>query len=348
MSLAAFSFNFSDEFAGLLTDDENPTPLVGPQLVLTPKGFVSNEPTQPIAFATFSDLRDNYEYPTFDALAEQVEYPTFDDIMRGHPGFPGGPQKLPSGSGMILGYEYGGVQWWITEVEGVEDSAQWEGAVVNPASMDGSWSAGVLGVGREITISATLAADGPEELAAAKNTATAALAVAPHQGWLRYGDRRISVQLDGPIRVKSRGSQTADIQVKLRGIDLGTPGVGAHFEDANGAQTYNLVWGLDDQVVVGGTVPSPPFIEVIGPVPPQTVVVAGNSGFMLPNGIPHGSIATIDSRRRRVLLDTLPQMSLVQLSDWPLMTVGANRLFANTQDGSVPTGLVRVSVTALY
>lgn len=348
MSIAPFSYDFSDEFAGLYADIERPVALPGAQLTLTPVDYIAEQPALPVAFPTFNDLRDNYSFPTFDSLAAQLEYPTFDYIMQGHPGFPGGPQKMPAGSGLNLGYEYLGVQWWITSVEGVEDSALWESATVAPAGADGSWSAGVYGRGREITITCALVAETVEELRLAKGVAAAALAVAPHRGWLRYLDRRISVQMDGQVRIKSQGSLGAELMVKLRGIDIGTPGVGVFFEDAAGTTTYNLPWALQDEILLGGVVPSPPSIEVLGPVPAGTTIGVGISDLTLPNGVADGSVLIIDSRRRRVLLDSFPRMSEVALFDWPLFTVGANRIVADTPGGNVPDGLVRISVTALY
>lgn len=347
MTVQPFNNGWGDAFLSLYGDLGQPVPLRGPQLRLIPLDYVPAPPGQPVAFPTFNDLRDNPDYVTFDQLAGQDEFPTFDSIMRGHPGFPGGPPLLPAGSGLDLGFSHLGVEWWIVDAEGVEDSPDWGAVNVRPAFGDGSWPTPVTAPGRSIIINCTLVADHESDMPAAKDHAAAALAVSPHRGWLHYLDRRLPVQMAGQVRIRSRGARAADLQVNLLGVDIGTAGRGVHWESAGGDVTFHPTWGLVEFFELDGTIPSPPIITVSGVVGGAEISVGGVTVLIL-STVGADEVLVIDSRRRIVTLNGALALDAVTFGAWPMLSAGVNRVHVRRAAGDMLNGSVRISGTPLF
>lgn len=295
-----------------------------PYLSILPQGFRQPPAEVPIKYATYAALTASFASYSAVLTAEA----TYEDLLVGHPGFEGGVPPLPVGTGVEWGMESNGVEWWLTDVEGVEGSAVWTPRVEEPAVGDGTWLLEVRAPGRQMTVSGVLYADAPVSLGRAIADASAALAAPPRTGWLTTlaSDgiyKRIAVALDGATRIKRKGATLAEVQMSVRGIDVGSPGAGAHMEGM-GIQAYAPT-AQDQFVEVDGAVPTPPYIVIEGPVDAGAVVTLGDHEVTVEKAVLAAQKVRIDCRQRLVLVNDVPDRSLISLKGgrWPLLPVGA-------------------------
>jgi hypothetical protein len=320
-----------------------------PRVVLLPESYQEPGTEQDIAFRDFNALAAGFD--SFDALATNTEFPSYDALMVGHPGYPGGPPILPTGTGVTWGVRDEHAEWWITDAEGLDDSPEWVASTVEPAVGSGTWLDNVRARGREVVLRGHIIGVGDTEaeqvanLRQAKIKAAAALAVPPHTGRLWYDGRELSVAMAGRTRVRHVGTVGADIEMTLRGFDSGTAGVGAFFEGERTSMSFQ--WGVTESFVVGGSVPTPPVIYVAGPVPSSTLIDVGDVTITLAGDVEAGEVLTIDCRNRRSLLNGKPRRDLISLSAWPLLTVGTNTLKA-TRGSTGTSGRITVTATELF
>lgn len=312
-----------------------------PQVVLRPTNFSDPGGSQPVVFNTINDLAA--AYTSLTALGTQTTYPTIADLATGHPGYPGGPPLLPSGTGVHWGVAEDGVEWWITDAEGLDDSAPWELSVVEPAAVDGSWLAGVRAPGREVTLRGVILADDPADLLAAKRKAAAALAVSPRTGRLSYNDAELSVALAGQTRIKHIGANAVEVEMSLRGIDIGTAGAGVFFEGQTVTQT--LEWNKPETFTLGGAAPTAPRFRIGGSVGAGMTLEVNGVTITTTVGLSFSDRLDIDCRTRQVLRNGVPRRDAITLTEWPILTVGANEIEAS-QPGDF--GLIRMTVTELF
>lgn len=312
-----------------------------PSVTVMPDGAAASSGAVTPKHADFSAVAS--AYADFNALRDGNQ--DFDSIAEGHPGYPGGPPASTAGTGVRWGWADGGAEWWITDAEGLDDSAPWDAAVTELAADDGGVVEAVRAAGRRITLRGRIVADNRDALIGAKRLAAAALAVQPRIGWLDYEGLRLPVALAGQTRVRHVGELAADVEMSLVGAEVGTPGGGVFFEGRSHAVA--LPWGGSQTIAVGGTVPSSPTITVVGPVPSGTNVTIAGAIITLTGELAPASTMTIDCRRRLVTIDGKPNRGAVTLNAWPLLS-GAFDVSASTSSGLAPAGRVSVSATDLY
>lgn len=332
-------------------------PLHGcPWIDLAPLNFIVPSGPKPILFRTWDEVTQRF--PTWDAM--QAAVATWDSLMQGHPGYDGGAPSLPAGTGATFGVTtYDGCEWWVTNVEGLLDSAPWEASTVRPATQDGEWLKSVSAAGRAITIEGTVIAPSRLTLERAVRQAMACLATPPRTGWLRYRDSagdawRLPVVLTEKVRVKATGDHSFDVQINVKGVDIRTAGAGVHLEsDESPAPVDLLPWNSEVGIEVGGYVPSWPTITVTGRVAAGAVVTFPSLGDGVPvtvkllREVAAGQTLRIDCRRRRVVLERVgasePVRGAVEVNRWPLMPVGP----ATVKASGTGTGHVSITVTDL-
>lgn len=315
-----------------------------PYLSILPQGFRQPPAQVPVKFATYADLLSSFT----DYAQVLVAQPTYESLLEGQPGYEGGVPPLPVGTGVEWGITRNGVEWWLIDAENVEGSAYWSPRVEEPTVGDGTWLLDVRAPGREMTVTGVLYADSPQSLATAVAEVGATLAAAPRTGWLQYqptgGEwQRIAVALSGPTRVKRRGSSSADVQMSVRGIDVGSPGGGAHLESV-ALDSYTL--GAETNIVVRGMVPTPPMLVLQGPLDAGVVVRLGVFTVTTTRAVLASQRVVIDCRQRLVVVNDAPDRSLIELDGgrWPVLPTGAVTVSA-TYTGS---GQVTAEVTALW
>lgn len=321
--------------------------LYGSQYIaLAPKGF-----RQDVAPG------DEFPYPTYGSLllafTNYSKIPiaelTYADLMRGHPGYTGGAPERPVGIGVQLGEKRNDVEWWVTNAEGLEGSAIWTPQYEERAVGDGSWVLGVRAPGRQVSIDAHLIAanDDPHALAVAINEAGAVMAAAKRTGWITWDapdgvQRRLPVALSGATKVKRVGRTSASVQWNVRGVDIGSPGAGAHLESA--VPLVHQMLAEIRGIVVPGLVPTHPIIRLQGPLDAGATINLGAYTMTVVPPVLAAQRITIDTRQRYVAVNGTPDRSIVTMNDWPVMQVGA----VNTQALFSGTGNITLEVTGLW
>lgn len=340
---------------GIMPDPARP--LHGsPFLELTPLNFIAPSGPKPVLFESWDALGE--AFTTWDGL--EAAAASWSAVMQGHPGYDGGAPSLPAGTGVAFGVTtYDGAEWWPTQVEGLLGSAPWEATMIRPATQDGEWLQSVGSGGRTITIEGTVLAPDRAVLERAFRQAAACFATPPRTGWLRYRDIfdqqwRMPVVLTEPVRVKPVGDCAFDVQITVKGVDVGTAGAGVHFESENPQTPVNLLpWGDQIPVVLAGYVPSWPVVTVRGPVDAGAVVTFPPTGDGVPvtlkvlPAVTSGQTLRIDCRRRRVVLERIgasdPLRGAVEVNRWPVLPIGPSTVTA-TGSGA---GHITINLTDL-
>lgn len=288
-----------------------------------------------------------------DLLAGEA---TWEALMQGHPGHPGGGAIVPSGSGLAWGGVLDGVEFWLGDAEGLDDSPAWEASLAESATIDGSMLGRVTAKGREIRLSGFLAADSREALARGKVALSSVLSAVPRTGVLTYQRRRLPVAMAGPIRTRHVGTTTIEAEMSLVGIDLGRdwPGGGVFFQGASRIYSLSATTNLV-AFAAGGSVPTPPRIEIAGPAFAGAYIEVSDQEsrvtLTLMRDIAAGHRLDIDTRTRSVIaIDGLgnrtPDYGAVKADAWPLIGVRGGELLYEAQGAS--GGIVTVTSTELY
>lgn len=241
-----------------------------------PAGFREPPPLTPIRYGTYSGVLSAHSQYAGLALAS----PTYEDLLEGLPGHVGGVPPRPYGYPVKWGLEdERGVEWWLTDAEGLTDSANWTPATLDPARGDGTWLLDVRAPGREVTLTGMLVSEDRLALLDAVSRAGGVLAAQPRTGWVTYrteggGLRRLPVALAGATRTRWTGPHAVEVQMSMRGVDVGSPGAGAYME---GEPTqYEAGPSTTLQITVDGVVPTPPVLVLRGPMPSGSEVIFSN------------------------------------------------------------------------
>jgi len=312
-----------------------------PSVTVLPVGAVVGSATSPVKHRDFAAVAAAY----LDFAALAAANTNFDDISEGHPGYPGGPPEISVGSGVRWGWEEDGVEWWITDAEGLDDSAPWEAAITELAADDGGVVEAVRAKGRQVTLRGRLISDDKALLAVAKRLAAATLAVQPRIGWLDYEGLRLPVALAGQTQVRPVGGLAADVEMTLVGAEIGTPGGGVFFEGAT--SSVALPWGVAQPITISGAVPAFPIITLVGPIPQAADITVGGAVIALNRPVAAAEVLTIDCRRRLVTSNGKPDRGAVSLNAWPRLS-GTVVASASTANGVAPAGRASMSATDLY
>ena len=326
------------------------------RVYILPDGFNPAPPVGGIKYPDFASVLQ--QLPTFQAMlgAEQ----TFEDYMFGHPGFPGGAPAIPGGYPIPFGYkDTNGTEWWLSEAEGLTESADWDQSVATPAVTDGAWLLGVRARARKITLKGVAVAPGRHEALRSVAEVSSALAHSPRTGWLYWIDnydveRRIPVALSAQTKTKWKSEYHLDVLVECTGLNFGTAGRGTFLEGK--PDWYNLPKTYDETLVVNGTVATPPRIEIRGPVVDTDFQLdIDDYTVRLTAPVPLGKTLIIDSVSHAVELDGEPARHMVKFSEerWPMLHTGAVHVVCNWTAGSYtpstdPRPLVLMIVTPLW
>lgn len=310
-------------------------------ITVQPEIFRDSLPLSGIPYSSY-----NVVYWTFLSYSKMMEViADYEALMLGHPGHDNGAPERMLGTGVEWGIDESGVQWWLTEVEGLTDSPTWEIRSEEPAVGDGTWVLDVRAPGREITLKGVLIAETSTQLAEAMRSAVATLSAKPRTGWLEWDDKQIPVALMQQTKVKHVGSLSAEVEMVFKGIDAGTAGAGVYLE-STWTQSWELVSTVDQTAVVGGTVPCSPTIVMVGPLDLGAVITVGPYQMITTAELVEGDTAVVNCRTRLVTInDTLSRgFVTLQFDRWPVMSTDDIRLNAVYAGG----GHIIVQATALW
>ena len=310
------------------------------RVLLLPDGF---SPIPPVGGIRWPDFDSLLVMPTFQAMLDTE--PTFGDYMYGHPGHPGGAPTMPAGHPITFGYsDTHGTEWWLSEAEGLTESADWDQAVATPAVSDGAWLLGVRAKARKIVLKGwAVAADRKTALESVAEVSSA-LAHSPRTGWLYWIDdydysRRIPITLSAQTKTRWKSDHHLEVLVECTGLNFGTAGRGTFLE---GDPTwYELPKTYDVTSVVGGMVATPPRIEIHGAVNgPDFVLDMDEYTVRLTAPVPVGKVLVIDSVTHSVTLDGEPARHMVTFAEqrWPMLHTGAVRIVCSWTAGSYVVG----------
>jgi len=305
-----------------------------------PHGFQEEPPQSGMTYRDFDDVAAAFT-DFADVVTNVAQY---DDLMFGHPGFAGGLPRRPMGVGCTFGdTDANGVEWWLTNAEGLDGSTEWEQQTVNPAWGDGTWLLDVRGRQREINIEGTLVGHSREALDTAKRMAAATLASWPRTGWVWYEPlgfdevRRLPVAMSGPVKVRHESSAMAKVQLTVRGVDIGTPGKGAHLEGA--PQRHEFTSLANATIGVGGLVPTEPVLLFYGPMDTGATVTLGDYVITLNRAILPAHILVVNCATRQVLDREGPAGNTRETPDrdavsfyegrWPILPTGAVDVYSS-------------------
>ena len=142
------------------------------------------------------------------------------------------PAPNSGGYGWVGGVStVGGVEVWITDVEGWDSGPTLSVQSSDPGLLVGTHVSSVLGRGRTVTVKGVLLdPSGGGGLPLARQYLAAALATPPHRGWFTIDDLWLPVVMDGQVKQRQVDGQRVDFEFTLRGRDGVSAGHGVHLE----------------------------------------------------------------------------------------------------------------------
>lgn len=303
-----------------------------PYLSVIPTSFREKQPVDGIPYPTYASLLVNYLSYSQMLAAES----TYGSILVNHPGYPGGVPARPGGYGIELGVIRNGVEWWVTDADGLEGAPAWDIKAETPAVGDGTWLLEVRSSGRDVTVKGAIVASQALALGTAIAEVGAALTNRPRTGWLNWSapdgfNKRLSVALSGATKVRRIGNTAAEFEMTLKGVDVGSPGAGVYLETP-GPVVVPLSSGQVQSVVVPGLVPTPPRLLVKGSCRAGAVFRLGNMTVTTTADVLAAQTLVVDSRSKTVEVNGTPQRALIQLEGgrWPLLGVDAPQRLEGT------------------
>ena len=263
--------------------DMTEQPLPGCQYVsLTPTGFRDPDGDVPVVYETYFDVRrlhTNYQH-VLDLNG------TYADLLAGHDGAGGDAFVFPRGTGITFGIRQDEAEWWLTAADGLNTSPLWQLRSSDPAISDGTWFHDVRATGKQVSLTGTIVADSHAAVTRAADRLAGALTVQPRTGWLLWRledgtERRLPVALAAPSKASNVGRNGLEVQVEVKGVDIGTTGRGAYIEGTQDFDFIHQTAGGTDSVTVDGGVPTPPRVEFRGKQAAGSTWKVEGTGYLL-------------------------------------------------------------------
>ena len=253
-----------------------------------------------------------------------------------------------------MGLRVDGVEFWLTEVEGLEDSPGWDASLSESAVLDGSWLSKVTAKGRPVTIKGVAIAPDVTKITKAKATLAAALAVRPRTGLLRYRGLELPVAIASAVKMRHIGTLSIEVEVSLVGIDMGRnwPGGGVFLQ--GDATTYRLTNNAWTDYGALGSVACPARLSAHGPIPAAAYVefstADSRTTLTFQRDVPAGQTIDVDARTRSVLWyddthpDGVPDYAAVRVDQWPMLSPEGGSMWLQGSG----SGIVNVVAAELY